>query len=1136
VCPLTFWWYDETFNPCRKMQSTGSDALMIGLTLLEAQDLSDVGDEDFDISMVGLDIVSTATILMAGLNEIPPPDILIRGDFIGRLWSIRPLMTPKPFDPQGISIQTIPGIWALCSPIVSPQTPCTCWHAALQLGYEIHKSWSESRDEATFANISNFTHNSIFVLRPDDLSTTAPILITEGGGSIQLIPRSIGDMGLCFVGWPAQYNCTDPNYVWTFPSEIYPGGACLPCPAGTIAPTHSSVKCSPISNINPLCKMGTYKTYARDLSSYVCKTCPSDTYSISQGAVGCLPKVVVRCPPNFYVKDGGPASENSCIPCVPCAVDSVMIPFSLNPCPGNTRSQPYVCVAWLKGIPGFFAYAGLDNSNNPAVKYSPCIDLPAYAVWDNGPNHDLCYFRCKYGVNEDMVREYAFYFALTSPENEKRWPGGSDKNLFPFAQPYSKTLNTATVTAICTNCNTSRCPEDMWRPLWADGCGPPCLLSPSLCQGGRSDGCVAICDVPENAVVLALGTDANGRAACTWRCNVGWIKINGLCMGCNASLCQPGQYYVGNSQCNPDMLLSQICIPCPNTVLGGVLYEGEPGKCSYKCLDGFYENPNPLSQVACIQCTGTVTRCPAGFSVTCALEPCKSCLNPNILGGKAVLVPTSDSICRVQCKPGFHTISILDYSVISSTANDPSKILCEECFNRPTIPCPTTSCNFGYQPSGSLCIPCQKSADMGCPEGTYAPPCPGGRVTQMVGCLTCPMNSLLIIAAIDDYVPGQWPTRKFVGSGGGSVIVNNINNDCSTACVDGSVQVKRSTGIVCVACSKLLPDPPSNAPYSKYSSMWNASDGVRWWPAEFDPPHLAPRPTWTMFAMEKRAGICWPCPNLPQINGDPCFTTSTEPPPRGGVVSSNTISITDQQPWVMDSGPLRRRLLSSSTTQEFCSQGNYPVPPLGAWCAVCPVDHYCVGGQSQPIRCRAFSTSNYGSKSAQNCTCRPGFAFKDNDDSECTLIINKFDCPPGFYKAPTTIRKGGPQCIPCPAGTREQNGQCHSCPLQSSSAEGSTTCKCQGSQCNEIIECPQGSSLDLISSDCKACSALPLPNVFSPSCTSCGPGTYLSDKNVCLPCPKGTFSQKTGSAPCTPCPEKMTTLYVGSTTLSSCLF
>ena len=1267
-CPLTLWWDDflsSMYSPCGKMRGTLSSTLQGGsLTLHEAQNIANQNsyaslvDED-------LDIISNAAILLTGTGDnlaIPPPDIWLKSDLLGRLWSFQSRVTSKPFDPQGIAVLNHPGIWSLCSQVALPGEPCTCRYGALQLGYNTKQNgWEQARKEAVTEDLPGFSFSSVFVLRPDDNHTTAPILIKNGGGgggggSILLVPHfPIGDTGICLMGWPAQFNCSDPHYFWEFPTEGYPGGACRPCPVNTIAPTQSSVKCKPITAHNPLCKPGTFKAIImHETFSYACGLCEGDTYSSTYGAIRCLQKRVLSCPQGFYVKDGGHTSENVCVACVPCGESSIMIPFWTDPCPGDTRIKPYVCVAWLQSISGFSVQV-LNLEKTPTLRYIPCTGLPPFSVWASGSRRDICFFSCKFGVNEAVVQEYAFYWRLLSPGGQDDlWSGGgtvADKNLFPHSSFSQQSLaGTSAMNAVCAPCNTSLCPEGLWRPLWADGCGPPCHISPSLCQG-RADGCVSICDVPENAAIWSYNTvDLDGRPVCLWRCNIGFVKTGEICSECSASLCQPGESYIGNSQCSPEMSLAQICLPCSATVMGGVLNvaAANRGKCSYTCLkDYYYPNPDPSiflrPQMSCIRCADTVTRCPAGYSVTCAVSPCKLCETATktlLLSGKATMAPTSDSICNVQCMSGFHTVNILDRTVLSDKeiilAHDPSKIACEECSRRPYIPCPVLSCGPGYQivilQGVGMCAPCKTSLEMGCVEGTYAPPCPGGRVTQNIGCLTCPMYDLLVAAAIEsgDSVPDTWPTRVFVPFSSSyyssqlllNVIATNTSkktagglddHHCLTVCVHGSVQVKTSASTIskCVACSVLLPTPPKNAPYSGYYSAWNASDGVRWWPVEFDPPHLQRRQLDSKGNLreESRAGLCWPCPfstaaSVSYGRYDPCFYYRHPSTANGNnnylysLASSDVLNTGDdpseraQFTWVLTNNNHSRRrnrfLLSSvafsqytastsssssikkpnanssqvAAAELFCREGQYPAPPLASWCAVCPENYYCTGGKTQPVRCGPFRYATMGSASLENCSCRPGFV---SFSSSCVLEVSKLDfpCPLGFFKETAKSSRSVSMCFPCPAGTRESNGRCHDCPLQSTSKEASRVCTCaatvdnltKADHENAVIDmtpttdacpseaCPQGSSLDFADSICKSCShkmAVSIPSVFPLTC-SCGPGSYYSSvpgspsSIQCLPCPRGRFSQFAGDAPCTPCPDGTITLLEGSTTLAACV-
>ena len=62
--------------------------------------------------------------------------------------------------------------------------------------------------------------------------------------------------------------------------------------------------------------------------------------------------------------------------------------------------------------------------------------------------------------------------------------------------------------------------------------------------------------------------------------------------------------------------------------------------------------------------------CPPGYRYTCAAEPCVPCAEPyNTLGGTAVLAPTHDAVCRVQCKPGYHAVAASG-DVVANDAGD----------------------------------------------------------------------------------------------------------------------------------------------------------------------------------------------------------------------------------------------------------------------------------------------------------------------------------------------------------------------------------------------------------------------------------------------------------------------------------
>jgi hypothetical protein len=521
-----------------------------------------------------------------------------------------------------------------------------------------------------------------------------------------------------------------------------------------------------------------------------------------------------------------------------------------------------------------------------------------------------------------MIPEYALNFTLLSSNN--KWPtktlGDNIDNLFPYTP--DKGLITS---LICTQCNTSECPQYMWRPLWADGCGPPCYISPELCYG-RTDGCVAKCNIPENSKVVGAVSLSGSSTACTWICLFGWFNGgNDNCVQCGAAICKPDEYYVGDGNCLPQMKKSEICIPCPLHVVGGVLSQqvsnnsnnsnnnSQIRRCIYDCLeyDGYYSNPNPYEYdaIPCKKCTAlsknienVVITCPVGYKVKCGNNPCEECLNPNVLDGRAYLVQTNDDVCRVKCKPGYITTNamysnVLPFSNINSSGYDPRYITCDECLSRRDVECVQLPyCGGGMAPMSQgdnnlICAPCKTPLTIDCLPGNYYPFSRCDRFTEIYyTCLSCPYYDFIIKASAGDIVPGQWPTRFFISFNdarrrGDTVIFSNTvittnslpEIGCATACVSGSI-ISPTLG-TCVSCSILHPAIPKNAPYNKYYSLWNASEGLRWWSEEFDPLHLKKRSIDKLGNLlpEKRAGVCWPCPvssptHLPQSGeNDPCY-------------------------------------------------------------------------------------------------------------------------------------------------------------------------------------------------------------------------------------------------------------------------
>jgi hypothetical protein len=169
---------------------------------------------------------------------------------------------------------------------------------------------------------------------------------------------------------------------------------------------------------------------------------------------------------------------------------------------------------------------------------------------------------------------------------------------------------------------------------------------------------------------------------------------------------------------------------------------------------------------------------------------------------------------------------------------------------------------------------------MGCSPGSYAYPCYGGRIPQ-IACVSC--QTLDILFHPQDRTFDYWPSRFFIPYTSHALLRGIVNNQqitfdtlskypnsivCPTTCISNSIFFNGS----CISCdifiSIMFPNIPKNAPYNRFYSTWNASDAIRWWPQQFDPPFYSKRsynPFTNSLIPDKRYGICWPCPSTEPV-------------------------------------------------------------------------------------------------------------------------------------------------------------------------------------------------------------------------------------------------------------------------------
>ncbi|EKX31853.1 hypothetical protein GUITHDRAFT_149020, partial [Guillardia theta CCMP2712] len=113
-------------------------------------------------------------------------------------------------------------------------------------------------------------------------------------------------------------------------------------------------------------------------------------------------------------------------------------------------------------------------------------------------------------------------------------------------------------------------------------------------------------------------------------------------------------------------------------------------------------------------------------------------------------------------------------------------------------------------------------------------------------------------------------------------------------------------------------------------------------------------------------------------------------------------------------------------------------------CALCPADKYC-SGKNEIGDCPAYSSSPVGTKSINDCTCKPSY----------------------FEPNPPVSQTSGPSCAPCVEGFY-----------------------CPGGR--NSVQCPPHSSSDALGSSLQDC--------------SCNPG-YYGEPDACQKCPAGWYCE-----------------------------
>ena len=260
---------------------------------------------------------------------------------------------------------------------------------------------------------------------------------------------------------------------------------------------------------------------------------------------------------------------------------------------------------------------------------------------------------------------------------------------------------------------------------------------------------------------------------------------------------------------------------------------------------------------------------------------------------------------------------------------------------------------------------------------------------------------------------------------------------------------------------------------------------------------------------------------------------------------------------------------TTNGTRCVCATGAW-LDVMGATCAPCPPGTWSPSPAEGCMVCPPWTASSQ-TEGATACDQCATDAALDGD------VCRPVRCGPGTFRIGSTA-----ECAPCPMGTYDDNAPmrlagadepCTPCPDHMTTlAPGALVCVCApdtqltkddgrcvpcgpgtwGAVYGECEPCPAGTFRDVYvfammttcmdcaagtyspgggASACGACGAGAYAEEGRTSCAPCAPGSASSALAVtqCEACAPGTFALLAGAdEPCTPCPDRMTTLAPGA--------
>jgi hypothetical protein len=952
-------------------------------------------------------------------------------------------------------------------------------------------------------------------------------------------------------------------------SSAAPGVAtCLQCGAGYFQPANGSLQCLP-------CPANTYQVDTGAVSANQCLACPASTphapiasssalqcsappcapgnYTLSADAT--RPPCQVRCPGGSYCTLGlvrpcpastynprdGMGSADDCLACPSGSASSTpgatRCPFcnpgfyqpasgasQCLPCPVNTfqplegASSSSACLPCPEATP---------SSQVASSSSLQCIAVACARGNYSVAGHAPCSVPCPAGYFCELGSARA---CPAGTFNERFGSGDSSACLSCAAG----TASTATGVTACQACSAGYyqphngslqcvpCPANTFQVQTGAAslaqCVPCPPSSPSSPPASSSSLQCSAPLCPPGNYTLSSNTD---RAPCQILCPVGSFCTLGIVRPCA----------VGTFNALEGRSSSHDCLACPSGAASST-----PGASSCPlCAAGFYQPAEGSLQ--CRACPSNTFQPRAGATTLAECLPCPR-LTPNSQ-------PASSSSLQCSAPP----CALGTYTAVADPDSPPCNASCpmgQYCILGVPHACPAgTFNNATGRGDRADCQPCPPGTTAAASGAASCLPCPPGFYQSATGalqCVACPRNTF----------------QPFPGAG---------SVGACQACPAGAPtsQPASSSSLQCSS----LPCPPGN--YTAASDALAPPCGVPCPPGQYCTTgvlHLCPAGTFNPLTGQGSIDSCRPCAAgtsssvLGATNCFPCpagfyqdasralqcreCPSDTYQPVPGAAALARCLSCPRAAP---NSQPASSSVLQCSAA--VCPPGNYTTSadPDQAPCdAPCPLGHYCTLGVARPCPAGTYN-DRVGASSSDACLpCAPGTASASSGAETCAR------CSPGYFQAAASAT----QCAPCAAGTfaaAPGTTRCAPCPTAAPNSPPASTAE---SQC-VVPMCAPGfwsdpsvASTSLCSTACPTghaclagsrsrCAAGTFSErTGSASCTPCGAGQYSvvegsASSADCQACPTGTYSHNTVSASCLPCPALLTTSSVGAASVAACL-